>query len=465
MIYLNSAKLTSAQMNEMEIVQERKVFLFWGMMVLIVVMNTTMFNVALPTILADLSLTSAAGSWFVTGYSVSFAIASLIYSRLSDYIPIQRLLIIGLIVVGTASIIGYLSNHFYILLAVRVLQAAGAGAVPGLAMVLAGKYIPVVRRGKVMAFIGAAASLGFGIGPVAGGFITQFLGWNALFLITSIVLFFIPIFVKLLPKEERTRGNFDAIGALLTSLAITATLLCMSLKSWFIFFLSLLLFFALWQYLKRTNTPFIQPVLFKNGQFLKLLIITFAAFIVHFSSLFLMPIVLTDIHGTGAAAVGLIIFPGAILSALTSRLIGGLIDRFGNKWMLFVGNLLMILSIIMLSFLFPYSPYLIMLAYIIMSPAFSALTSSVSNEISRILPNEELGAGMGLAQLLQFIGGGFGVTFSGLVISISSGLSLKMIYQNVFLGLFVFLIIACLAFIFYIRKSSKNIKGNEKLST
>ncbi len=285
--------------------QENKILFVWSFTVWLVVMNTTMFNVALPTIIADLSLTSTTASWIVSGYSIAFAISTLTYSRLSDYVPISRLLYIGLSLLCAASAIGFLSNHFYGLLAARILQAAGAGAVPGLAMVLAGRYIPLSRRGKAMAFIASAASLGFGLGPVIGGSITQFLGWHFLFGITGLVILFIPFFMKLLPKEDVKKGNFDLFGAILTGISITGCLLYISTFSYLILGCTFVLFAVLWKYLQRHRTPFIQPVLLKNVQFLKLIIIGFIGFIIHFSTLFLIPIILTGVFNKGAAAVGL----------------------------------------------------------------------------------------------------------------------------------------------------------------
>jgi MFS transporter, DHA2 family, metal-tetracycline-proton antiporter len=71
--------------------QENKLILIWSVTTLLVVMNTTMFNVALPFILKDLSLSSSLGSWLVSGYSIMFAISTLTFGRLSDFVPLSRL--------------------------------------------------------------------------------------------------------------------------------------------------------------------------------------------------------------------------------------------------------------------------------------------------------------------------------------------------------------------------------------
>ncbi|MCA1030263.1 MFS transporter [Bacillus timonensis] len=435
---------------------ENKIVLLWSFTVWLVVMNTTMFNVALPSVLFDLSLSSATASWIVSGYSIVFAISTLTFSRLSDYIPINRLLTIGLTLLGISSIIGLFSEHFYVLLSARLFQAAGAGAVPGLAMVLAGRYIPISRRGKAMSFISSAASLGFGLGPVIGGAITQVFGWNYLFAITCFIFILIPFFMKFLPMEEVRTVQFDAAGAFFTGAVVTGVLLFLSTFSYVILIGSLLSFAYLRKHLRVVNNPFIQPSLLKNKQYMKLLFLGFTAFITHFSALFLMPIMLTVLFEKDPAEVGLIIFPGAILSAFAAQYIGRVIDKFGNAPVVFFGHGFLILATLLFAFLAPFSPYAILFTYMFMSIGFSAFTSSISNEVSRILPKNELGSGMGMAQLNQFFGGAFGVALTGILLSWQKEILPELAYRNIFLGVLVLLVISMITFILYSKKNKEN---------
>ncbi|MFE8699363.1 MFS transporter [Cytobacillus sp. FJAT-54145] len=444
-----------------EPIQERKILLLWSFTVWLVVMNTTMFNVALPTILAELSLTSVTASWIVSGYSIVFAISTLAFSRLSDYIPIARLLLTGLMILGIASIVGFFSNSFYLLLSARILQAVGAGAVPGLAMVLAGRYIPLSRRGKAMALIASAASLGFGIGPVIGGAITQYLGWNYLFTVTGFVLFSTPFFKKLLPQEEIKNINFDLLGLILTACSVTSLLLFLSTFSFTMLFSSVLIIAVTWLHIHKREQPFLQPQLLKNSQYIKLLFIGMTAFITHFSALFLMPIILTDVYQKEPAEVGLIIFPGAILSAITAPYIGSQIDRLGNGRVIITAQLFLFISTLAFAFLSTLSTYFILFTYMFMSIGFSALTSSISNEVTRILPKDDIGSGMGMAQLTQFFGGAFGVTITGLGLNIQEGLTLPIVYKNIYFGLTLLIGLTIFVFYFYYRKTVRINKNSD----
>lgn len=432
---------------------ENKLILVWSMATLLVVMNTTMFNVALPFIIEDLSLNSSMASWLVSGYSIIFAISTLTFGRLSDFVPLSRLLLHGIFLFGIASVIGFYSTHFLFLLGARILQAAGAGAVMGLSMIMAGRYIPLSRRGKAMAIIASAASLAFGLGPVLGGVITQYLGWKYLFIVTIISLLSIPFFLKLLPKEGIKKGHFDLYGAIFTGLSVTGLLLYLTTFSYWILFGTVVLFFICWKYLHKKEEPFIPPILLRNKQYTKLLFINSLAFFINFSNLFLMPIILTTVLGKGAAEVGIIIFPGAVIAVVAGVYIGRLIDRFGNAPLIIFGQLLLVSASILFAWFSTVNPNFFLYVYMFASVGFTAISSSISNEITRILPIDQIGSGIGIAQLMQFFGAGLGVTISALLITIQEGLSLEMVYRNIFICFSIINIMAGFIYGFYLRRA------------
>lgn len=433
--------------------QENKIILILSFTILLVVMNTTMFNVALPSILKDLSLNLSTASWLVSGYSIIFAISSLTFSRLSDFIPLSRLLLFGICMLGIASIIGFFSNHFIILLGARIIQAAGGGGVMGLGMIIAGRYIPLSRRGRAMAIIASTAALAFGLGPVIGGVITQYLGWNYLFAVSGISILSIPFFQQLLPKEVIKKGHFDLYGAILTGLSVTGLLLFLSTFSYVILTGTLVLFWVWWRYLNRTEEPFIPPILLRNTQYTKLLFIGCSAFFINFSNLFLMPIILTTVFGKGPVEVGMIIFPGAIIAVIVGQFIGRLIDRFGNAPLITFGQLSLLIATILFAFLSTLTPYFILATYMFASVGFTALSTSISNEITRILPKDQIGSGIGIVQLIQFFGGGLGVTISGLLLAFQESLSLEIIYRNIYICFSFVIVIAVLIYGLYYRST------------
>ncbi|MGM0836742.1 MAG: MFS transporter [Bacillota bacterium] len=148
----------------------------WAIGSFLIVLNTTMFNVSVPSIIHDLNITSEKASWIVSSYSIGFAASSIIFSRLSDFIPIRKLMLYGIIILGISSIVGFIVNGFNLLLIARVFQSIGAGSIPGLGMVLSARYVPVKKRGQAISILASASALAFGLGPLFGGSITEFFG-------------------------------------------------------------------------------------------------------------------------------------------------------------------------------------------------------------------------------------------------------------------------------------------------
>ncbi|MBH0230428.1 MFS transporter [Halobacillus yeomjeoni] len=387
--------------------------------ILIVVMNTTMFNVALPNILKDFALQPSEGAWIVSGYSIILAIFTITFTRLSDYLPIRTLLTIGIIIFSLSSVLGFFADNYIWLLISRLLQAAGAASIPGLSMVFAGRYIPMERRGSAYALIASATSLGFGLGPVVGGLITEHLDWNYLFIVTVMVFIVIPLLFKFMPTQSAERGKFDVIGALLSGGSATLFLLYISTFNSLYLLSGLISAALLWWRINKTDAPFIQPELILNRQYRRIVFMSYIGFTLHFAILFLMPIMLEQVYNRGAAAIGFIIFPGAMLSAVAAIYVGRLIDAYGNIKVLFLAHGLLMISALVFFFFAGINQYMIMIAYMFTSFGFSSLSSSSTNEVSRILSNKQIGAGIGLKQQTHFIGSATGSVLAGILLELN----------------------------------------------
>ncbi|WP_366293265.1 MFS transporter [Paenibacillus sp. AN1007] len=436
-------------------IQEGLIVGLLGFTVVLVVMNTMMFNLALPQIAAAFKLTSVASSWIVTGYSIVFAISSITFSRLSDFVPIRTLFTTGLTLLGTASVLGFFSDHFILLLIARLVQAAGAASVPGLAIVLITRYIPNERRGKSMAVIMSASSLGLGLGPVLGGSITQFLGWHDLFIVTGLTLFLIPVFYRLLPREMPQKGSFDLLGAILLAIGTTGILLFLTSRQAVTLIVGVSALLLFWLRIRRAADPFVQPALFKDKKYMILSSLGIVSYINNFATLFLLPQVLAHLYGLTPAQSGLVIFPGALISMLLSNRIGRMIDRHGNTLLLKFAPWLLLAAAGLFALLADQSIYAIMVIYMLLSVGFSSLTTSVSNELSGNLSMDQVGAGMGLFQLSQFFSGAFSVAMTGVALTAMQNLPLSSAYGYIFGGMTVVGLASVIFSQIYLRMQSR----------
>jgi DHA2 family metal-tetracycline-proton antiporter-like MFS transporter len=450
-----SSMTTNKTLAETPAVKEGLVIGLLGITIVLVIMNTMMFNLALPDVAEAYALSPSSTSWIVTGYSIVFAISSITYSRLADFVPIRRLFVIGIISLSFAAIAGMFSNSFLMLLAVRIVQASGAGAIPSLSLVFISRYIPVERRGKAMALIMSSVSLGLGLGPVVGGAVVEFMGWHFLFALTALTVLLLPLFSLYLPKENMKEGSFDGLGALLIGVGTTGLLLFLTGGSWFALAAGVLSLVLFTLRIRTAREPFVLPSLFRNRPYLILGAVGIAGYLCSFSTLFLMPQILVKQYELSAIEAGLIIFPGSILAMLVSRRVGQYIDTKGNSSIIRYVPLFLLASVVLFALFEGISFWALLFIYILLSISFTILQSSVSNELSRILEPAQIGSGLGLYQLLQFFSGAFGVAMSAAALSWQEQLSLTHAYSNIYWGLFAIVLLAILCSFLYTKSSGR----------
>ncbi|MGD6833528.1 MFS transporter [Sutcliffiella halmapala] len=404
----------------------------WAIGSFLIVLNTTMFNVSVPSIIHDLNITSEKASWIVSSYSIGFAASSIIFSRLSDFIPIRKLMLYGIITLGISSILGFIVNGFNLLLIARVFQSIGAGSIPGLGMVLSARYVPVKQRGQAISILASASALAFGLGPLFGGSITEFFGWRTLFLVTCMIIPIGSFLYMLLPEESTRRNYFDAFGAIILVLSMVNLLLTFATFHWMFLLISSISILALYFRLCTTQNPFIPPKLFQNTKYFKLITIAFFSFILNMAMLFLMPLILTNWYGKSPLMVGLYIFPGATLSSILVVFIGRLIDKYNNLRFLIIGHFIITLALFIVSVWIGNSPLVVSMAYLLFAPSLSTITASLANEISQILPDNLIGSGLGLSLLMQYTGGSLGVALCGQLLVWINDSGILYTYQQIF---------------------------------
>ncbi|MBR2565553.1 MAG: MFS transporter [Paenibacillus sp.] len=440
--------------------KEKIVMPLWTCCLFIVVMNTTMFNVSLPVIIHDLQITSELGSWVISSYSIGYALSTVIYSRLSDRIPIRKLLTVGLLILGCSSLLGLFAHNFALLLTTRILQSAGAGVMAGLGLVIASRYIPVERRGAALALISSGSAMAFGLGPIVGGLISEYMGWNGLFAITVLVLLALPVLLYFLPRETANKEQpFDLIGAVLTIINAITLLVAITQRSWVWLVIGFASLAAHILYIRRARTPFVNPHVFRTPGFTRLIIIGFCVLVVNLGNLFLMPLVLADLYHRSALAIGLLIAPGAIISAFCTRYVGRWIDRYGNMRFMLIGQGMLAAVLVLFMLGLDWSALIITGGYLFFSPALSASMASLNNEASRVLPKNQIGSGMGLLQLIQFFGGSVSVAVCGLLLHAIPGVSVKEAYHVVY-GCLLFVCIISLGLTLWHSKTASLAKRN-----
>ncbi|GFN32967.1 MFS transporter [Paenibacillus xylaniclasticus] len=438
---------------------DRVVMPIWMFGVFIIVMNTTMFNVSIPGIITEFHITADLGSWIISSYSIGYALSTMIYSRLSDSIPMRGLLLTGLTILSLSSIFGIFAHSFELLLTVRILQSAGAGTMAGLGLVMASRYIPFERRGRAIAMISTGSAMAFGFGPIIGGVLSEYFGFNGLFAVTCLILVVLPILMRLLPKEEPKPLRFDVPGAIFTIVNVVTLLIAVMQRSLLWVSGSLLsLVLHAWYLKKVKRETFINPKLLLQRDYRKLTTVGFCILILNLGNLFLMPLALANLGDQSEIAIGLTIAPGALVSALLTRYVGKWIDQYGNIKFLLLGHIVLAVVLAVFSFAIEVSPLIILCGYLCFSPSFSATLSALNNETTRILPKQWIGSGMGLTQLIQFFGGSVSVAVIGMILALEKDMPLGLAYENVYRILLAVCLLSLAIVVWYIKTIGKSEK-------
>ena len=239
------------------------------------VADQTIVATALPAIASGLGEIERA-SWVIVSYLIANTIAAPVYGRLGDTFGRRSMMIVALVVFMIGSVLCAISPNIEFLTAARVLQGFGGGGLMTLSQALIGEAIPPRERGRYQGYLAGVAVTSSTFGPVAGGYLTQALGWQSIFLVNiplGLIAFILVLRLEGRPGDRR-RTTFDAPGLVLFTMFVGPVILAleqlqrmdpqtvpMALGLLGLGLLSLVL--LLWQE-QRNTAPLLPPALFKN---------------------------------------------------------------------------------------------------------------------------------------------------------------------------------------------------------
>ncbi len=214
---------------------KRELHLGWALVLisvaqLMIVLDGTITNIALPYIGRDLAITQANLSWIVTGYALAFGGLLLLGGRLGDLYGRRRVFMTGLLVFALASAIGGVAQNEAMLLSSRALQGLGAALAGPAALALITTTFPAgPQRNRAFAVYAAMSGAGAAVGLILGGYLTgldslvgiELSGWRLTFLInTPIGLAAAALAPRFLPESESQHGRMDVPGAVTGTLGL-----------------------------------------------------------------------------------------------------------------------------------------------------------------------------------------------------------------------------------------------------
>ena len=311
-------------------------------------LDTSIANVALPTLAQAFAASFQEVQWVVLSYLLTLTTLIVSVGRLGDIIGRRRLLLAGIFLFTVASVLSGIAPTLWLLIAARAVQGVGGAIMMALTMAIVGETVPKAKTGSAMGLLGAMSAVGTALGPSLGGVLIAGSGWRAIFLINvplGILAFLLAR--RHLPVDRRGLmtdwADFDVLGTLLLALALAAYALAVTIgRGSFGPLNAALLLAAIFGaglfVLAETKvaSPLIRLAMFRDAALSTSLATSTLVATVVTTTLVVGPFYLSRALGLDAAKVGLVLSVGPLVAALTAAPAGRLADHFGAQRMIII---------------------------------------------------------------------------------------------------------------------------------
>lgn len=437
---------------QQEAIQSTQAILI-GLMIplMMMVINMSMFGVALPTLRDTFGIQAEVTAWLVTAYALPFMIFMPLYGRLGDGLGKRRLLLIGMAIFLGGTVIALSATDLRLLMLGRAIQGMGAAGVNPLCLALISEHFPAAERGRALGTWNSIGPISGIFGPLLGGILVDHVGWRMIFgpvlLVGLVALFAVREQVPSMGRSFVQPGflrTFDWSGAILLGAAATVLIFYASsrpitgveaLRDWRLLTVALVLFggFIVWE--KRRTNPFVRLDIFADLNFSRASLVSGIRMFIMSSIGFLLPLYLTDIHSLSAATLGTVMMLHAGALLVTMRLGGQLADRWNSRWPVAIGSSIQMGIMIYFTQLSDTASLGLVIAGLVghglgAGLSLAALHRSALNKI----PSEQTGIAAGLYSMIRFGGIVLGVALGGVVLQFGLDQALPLIeaYRMVF---------------------------------
>lgn len=384
-------------------------------------LDTSIVNIALPTLVSAFHTSFATIQWVVLSYLLVITALVLGVARLGDLLGKKQLYLGGLIVFTISSLLCGCAPTAGWLIAFRALQGLGAVMISALGAAIVTEVFPDSERGQALGIIGAIVSLGIALGPTVGGVLIGIAGWRLIFWVNVPIGVFASFVVqRSIPTAHKSgdRQHFDWLGAGLMS----ATLVCFGLGMTngqdygFLQPLTLTLLvvaavgLAVFLLERRLKQPMLDLSLFSSLQFSLSLLTGMLVFCVLAGLLFITPFFLEIVLHYPTQKVGLLLAASPVLAGTIAPLAGALSDRFGSRLISLIGLVGMTIGCLTISTLSTETQdwgYVLRVAPI--GIGLGLFQSPNNSAILGAVPPDRLGIASGLLSLSRTLGQSIGL--------------------------------------------------------
>ena len=396
----------------------RRVSSLLGVLFGVAGMGSSSAAIVLPRMADDYGISVAQGAWSISLYVLMLGVTTALYGRISDLVGIRRPLAVGVAMMTGGAVVAAFAPEYGVHLAGRLLQGAGAAAVPTLGVAaISARYVGPVRSLSLGRLAGVAA-VTIGLGPLLGGGLEMVLGWRAVILMPVLSPLLLPFLWHAL-HTEGSGHRLDLVGAVLV--AATAggmVLLVQSPSTGYVVALAgaVLLVVgtpAVARWVRRRPQGFLPMDVVRNAAVVRSALAAAALPAGWFALLIAMPAILLA-DGWEPWHVGLLLIPAALTGFVTPRFAGPMLERFGAAASLVAASLGASASLLLAAAgAYWVSPVLLALSAAVLSICFGVGQPALMGGVGEAVEVDMRGVALGIATLLFLTGGSVGSAVVG----------------------------------------------------
>ena len=391
----------------------------------VMILNETIMSVALPALIADLGITVGTAQWLTSGFLLTMAVVIPITGFLLQRFPPRRIYLASMLLFSGGTLVCALAPGFPMLLAGRVVQAAGTAVMVPLLMTSVLRLVPPERRGAMMGTITIVIAVAPAVGPTLSGVILTALGWRWMFwIVLPIALVALAAGARWLRiAAEVRRLPLDVASVALSALAFGALVFGLSsigeaarghtlLPPWLpttLGAVTLAVFVARQLRLQDAGRALLDLRPLAHRPFAVAMVLVVLSMMSLFGVLILLPLYLQDVLGVSAFGTGLAVLPGGLAMGLLGPVVGRLYDRLGARRLVIPGAVVLTVALWAFTMLGAGSPLWSVIAmHVVLVVGISLMLTPLMTDALGQLPRELDSHGSAIMATLQQVAGAAG---------------------------------------------------------
>jgi len=395
---------------------------------LIVFLDNTVVNTALPAISVDLGASTSTLQWVVDSYVLALAGLLLLGGSLGDRFGRKRWMTVGLVIFGIGAAGGALAGSASMLIAMRGVQGLGAALVLPATLSIITNVFPRKDRAKAIAIWTAVGALGVGIGPVLGGYLVDAMSWSAVFWLHLPVVALALVGMAIVPRSKDERGlPLDVPGAVLGTgglVALVYGIIQGAEAGWLsgeivaAFGLAVVLLGAFAAVELRSDHPMLPLRFFRQRDFtgavLTIGLILFGMLV----TFFFLTQFLQIVQGRSALAAGVLVIPVSVAMMLGAPLSGKLMETIGPRYLVLAMATAMVTGVLLLTGIGAESGVMAVIVPLGIFGFGAGLgMPALTDTVMAAVPEADAGVGSAVNDVSRELGGALGIATIGSVVS------------------------------------------------